>query len=88
MSATDLHATCRSRVWGFVDDLRFTPVSDRRMITVHSAARAGIVDFGVNRQRVGLIRWRWIVVVDAFARAHIHVQMPPHGDSGNSRPST
>ena len=49
MSSTDLHATCRSRVWGFVDDLRFTLVPDRHMITVHSAARGGIVDFGVNR---------------------------------------
>jgi uncharacterized protein (DUF1499 family) len=47
-----LHAECRSRVFGFVDDLELYLNSSGGIISVRSAARTGYSDFGVNRRRV------------------------------------
>lgn len=53
---TTLHAACRSRVFGFVDDLKlvFDPSNGR--VAVRSAARSGHSDLGVNRRRVEALR--------------------------------
>ena len=51
-----LHAECRSRLFGFVDDLEFQLRPDERRIEVRSAARTGYSDWGVNRRRVEDLR--------------------------------
>lgn len=51
-----LHAECRSRVFGFVDDAEFYFPEEEHIIHVRSAARVGYSDFGVNRKRVEEIR--------------------------------
>lgn len=49
-----LHATFRSRGFGFVDDLECR--LDGRTVQVRSASRLGWWDMGVNRRRVELLR--------------------------------
>jgi uncharacterized protein (DUF1499 family) len=49
-----LHATFRSRLFGFVDDLECRRDGD--VIQVRSASRTGWWDLGVNRRRVESIR--------------------------------
>lgn len=49
-----LHATFRSRVFGFVDDVEFR--REGQVVHVRSAARTGWWDMGVNRKRVERIR--------------------------------
>lgn len=49
-----LHATFRSRVFGFVDDLECR--RDGEVVQIRSAARTGWWDMGVNRRRVERIR--------------------------------
>jgi uncharacterized protein (DUF1499 family) len=58
VKATDdyLHAECRSRLFGFVDDLEFQLDPVTGVIAVRSAARVGYSDFGVNRRRVEALR--------------------------------
>jgi len=51
-----LHAECRSRVFGFVDDLELHLRAAENIIAVRSAARLGHSDFGVNRRRVEALR--------------------------------
>lgn len=51
-----LHAECRSRVLGFVDDLELHYRPGQGMISVRSASRLGYSDFGVNRKRVEKLR--------------------------------
>ncbi len=51
-----LHAECRSRVFGFVDDLEFHLRPSSGIIAVRSAARLGYSDFGVNRRRIESLR--------------------------------
>lgn len=51
-----LHAECRSRVFGFVDDLELHLRPAENIIAVRSAARLGHSDFGVNRRRVESLR--------------------------------
>jgi uncharacterized protein (DUF1499 family) len=51
-----VHAECRSRIFGFVDDLELQLDEQARVIHVRSAARLGRRDFGVNRRRVETIR--------------------------------
>ena len=51
-----LHVECRSRLFGFVDDLEFQLRAAQGLIAVRSAARTGYYDFGVNRQRVEELR--------------------------------
>jgi uncharacterized protein (DUF1499 family) len=49
-----VHATFRSRVFGFVDDLECRRDGD--LVHVRSAARSGWWDMGVNRRRVERLR--------------------------------
>ena len=51
-----LHVECRSKLFGFVDDLEFQLRAEQGLIAVRSAARTGYYDFGVNRQRVEALR--------------------------------
>ena len=51
-----LHALCRSRVFGFIDDLELLLNRSAGVIEVRSAARLGYYDFGVNRARVATLR--------------------------------
>lgn len=51
-----LHAECRTRVFGFVDDTEFYFPEDERVVHIRSAARTGYSDFGVNRKRIEEIR--------------------------------
>jgi len=53
---TYFHATFKSRVFQFVDDLELflDPLSG--IISIRSAARTGYWDFGVNRRRVEQLR--------------------------------
>lgn len=51
-----LHAECRSKLFGFVDDLEFHLRPATGIIAVRSAARLGYSDFGVNRRRVESLR--------------------------------
>ncbi len=61
VSRTDhyLYAVARSRWLGFVDDVEFLVSDADGVIHVRSASRLGRKDFGVNRQRVEVIRERW-----------------------------
>lgn len=60
-----LHAECRSRCFGFVDDLELFLRANDTTIAVRSAARLGYSDFGVNRARLealrGVLRERGII---------------------------
>jgi len=47
-----LHAECRSRIFGFVDDLELHLSPEGNEIAVRSSARRGYSDFGVNRKRI------------------------------------
>lgn len=49
-----VHATFRSRVFGFVDDLECRRDGD--VVQVRSASRSGWWDLGVNRRRVERLR--------------------------------
>jgi uncharacterized protein (DUF1499 family) len=54
-----MHATFRSRVFGFVDDLECR--LDGGVIQVRSASRTGWWDLGANRRRVERLREAWSV---------------------------
>jgi uncharacterized protein (DUF1499 family) len=51
-----IHATSKSRVFKFVDDVEFYFPDDESVIHVRSAARVGDSDLGVNRRRLEQIR--------------------------------
>ena len=51
-----LHAECRSRFFGFVDDLELHLRASEGIIAVRSASRLGYSDFGVNRRRIEKLR--------------------------------
>ncbi len=51
-----LHAVCRSRVFRFPDDVEFAFDDGAKQIHFRSAARYGVRDFGVNRERMERIR--------------------------------
>ena len=53
---TYLHATFKSRVFQFVDDLELFLNPSTGIISIRSAARTGYWDFGVNRRRVEQLR--------------------------------
>ena len=55
-----LHAECRTRLFGFVDDLEFYWDTGQGLCHVRSAARLGYFDFGVNRRRVERIRAEFV----------------------------
>lgn len=51
-----LHAECRSKFFGFIDDLELHLRQEEGVIAVRSAARLGYLDFGVNLKRVEALR--------------------------------
>lgn len=50
------HAQCRSRLFGFVDDLEVELRRADKHIAVRSASRTGYSDLGANRRRVEALR--------------------------------
>jgi uncharacterized protein (DUF1499 family) len=55
-----IHATFKSALFGFVDDVEFSFDDQRKIINVRSASRTGYSDLGVNRKRVEEIRRRFV----------------------------
>jgi uncharacterized protein (DUF1499 family) len=55
-----IHATFKSAVFRFVDDVEFSFDDQRKIIDVRSASRTGYYDLGVNRKRVEEIRKRFM----------------------------
>jgi len=55
-----IHATFKSALFGFVDDVEFSFDDQRKVIDVRSASRTGYSDLGVNRKRVEEIRKRFV----------------------------
>lgn len=53
-----LHATFRSRVFRFIDDVTCRLDNETNTIQIRSASRVGYSDFGVNRKRVEELRKR------------------------------
>lgn len=53
-----LHATYKSRVLGFIDDLELQVTEKPGVFDVRSAARLGVSDLGVNRERVETLKTR------------------------------
>lgn len=51
-----LHAECRSKVFGFVDDLELGLDRSTGVVLVRSSSRIGYSDLGVNRRRVERLR--------------------------------
>ena len=54
-----IHATVRSAVFGFVDDVTFQFHPNDKRIDMKSASRLGYYDFGVNGRRAAMIRHRF-----------------------------
>ncbi len=51
-----IHATSKSRIFKFVDDVEFYFPEDEKVIHLRSASRVGESDLGVNRRRMEQIR--------------------------------
>jgi uncharacterized protein (DUF1499 family) len=51
-----VHAEFVSSLMRFVDDVEFYIVPEQQLIHVRSASRLGRSDFGVNRQRIEMLR--------------------------------
>jgi len=51
-----IRAECRSRLFGFVDDLEFRIDEQACVIHFRAACRVGLWDLGVNRRRIAHIR--------------------------------
>jgi len=51
-----LHASFRSRVFGFIDDLELRRDREAGVIHVRSASRVGGFDWGMNRRRIDQLR--------------------------------
>jgi uncharacterized protein (DUF1499 family) len=58
-----IHASFRSAVMGFVDDVTFILPPQQGIIDVKSCARVGHYDFGVNRRRVEQLRTRFAALL-------------------------
>ncbi len=54
-----LHATERSRLWGYVDDIELWADVDSGLLHLRSAARVGRTDMGVNRRRMEELSALW-----------------------------
>lgn len=68
--AESMHVEFKSRIFGFVDDVRFVMLPEvAGVIHVMSSSRTGYYDFGVNRKRVEEIRKRF---QEALATARPH----------------
>ena len=55
-----IHATFRSALFAFVDDVEFSFDDQEKIINVRSASRTGYSDLGVNRKRIEEIRKRYV----------------------------
>ena len=55
-----IHATFKSGLFRFVDDVEFSFDDQKKVINVRSASRTGYSDLGVNRKRVEEIRKRFV----------------------------
>lgn len=55
-----LHIEFKSKVFGFVDDVEFYFDEAESLIHVRSASRSGYYDFGVNKKRVGDLKFKYI----------------------------
>ena len=55
-----IHATFKSALFGFVDDVEFSFDDQRKVIDVKSASRTGYSDLGVNRKRIEEIRQKFM----------------------------
>jgi uncharacterized protein (DUF1499 family) len=55
-----IHATFKSGLFRFVDDVEFSFDDQKKVIDVRSASRTGYSDLGVNRKRVEEIRQRFM----------------------------
>jgi uncharacterized protein (DUF1499 family) len=51
-----LYAQCSTQMLKFTDDIEFWLDTDAGVIQVRSASRLGRKDFGVNRERIEMIR--------------------------------
>jgi len=51
-----IHAECKSKLLGFVDDLEVLWEKDQQFFQVRSASRLGYSDMGINRRRVEKLR--------------------------------
>ncbi len=51
-----IHATSKSRIFKFIDDVEFYFPNDENVIHLRSASRVGDWDLGVNRRRLEQIR--------------------------------
>lgn len=51
-----LHAVCKSRLFGWADDLEILVDAEAGVMHVRSASRVGYGDLGVNRRRVERLR--------------------------------
>jgi uncharacterized protein (DUF1499 family) len=51
-----LHAECKSRLFGFIDDLELHLNPTTGVVAVRSASQVGYSDLGVNRRRVEALR--------------------------------
>lgn len=60
MDGLTLRAECRSKVFGFVDDVLCTADPEASVVHLRSAARSGWWDFGVNRDRAEQLRRRFL----------------------------
>jgi len=56
-----LHATFRSSLFRFVDDVSCRLDDENNRIHIRSASRVGYSDFGVNRKRVEQLRKQFTV---------------------------
>lgn len=54
-----IHATFRSRIFQFIDDVEFQFDDSSKTIHFRSASRLGYSDLGVNRQRMEAIRHKF-----------------------------
>lgn len=64
VSNTFLHATFRSRIFRFVDDVTCRLDSENNVIHIRSASRIGYSDFGANRRRMERIRASYKSLLD------------------------
>jgi uncharacterized protein (DUF1499 family) len=53
---TLIQVECKSRIFGFVDDLTLKVNLQTGRIDIRSASRAGYYDFGVNKRRIQRLR--------------------------------
>jgi uncharacterized protein (DUF1499 family) len=53
---TLIRVECKSRIFGFVDDLTLKINPQTGIIDIRSAARTGYYDFGVNKRRIQTVK--------------------------------